>query len=118
MCASLGGFSYFLPSLTVANDLARLVRTLIRELKRQVMENVVLTVHTDFDENTGASKEDRISLFSGLVLEWQRDEVSKTASRQGVLAGKQAVVGLHAQFVPPRHGFGDEVAGGGRWHGR
>jgi hypothetical protein len=47
------GFTYALGLLTPESDLARLVRTLIRELKRQVLENVVLTVQTDYDEDTG-----------------------------------------------------------------
>ncbi len=46
-------FVYVRPSLTSEADLTRLVRTLLHELKRQVLDNVVLTVHTDFDENTG-----------------------------------------------------------------
>jgi hypothetical protein len=45
-------FFYARPSLTVEADLTRLVRTLLHELKRQVLENVVLTVHTDFDAST------------------------------------------------------------------
>ena len=48
-----GGFTYVLGHLTEESDLTRLVRTLIRELKRQVLENVVLTVQTDFDAETG-----------------------------------------------------------------
>lgn len=35
------------------HDLTRLVRTLIRELKRQVLDEVSLTVHTDYDDATG-----------------------------------------------------------------
>src|SRR5690349_598295 len=45
-------FVYVRPSLTSEADLTRLVRTLLHELKRQVLDNVVLTVHTDFDANT------------------------------------------------------------------
>ena len=33
--------------------LVRVTRTLMRELKRQLLGNVVLTVHTDFDDDTG-----------------------------------------------------------------
>lgn len=47
------GFTYARPRLTVESDLTRLVRMLLRELKRQVIENVVLTVQTDFDATTG-----------------------------------------------------------------
>lgn len=48
-----GGFTYAQPGLAVESDLTRLVRTLLRELKRQVIDNVVLTVQTDFDAETG-----------------------------------------------------------------
>jgi len=48
-----GGYTYRLPPLAAESDLARLVRTLLRELKRQVLPNVSLTVQTDFDAQTG-----------------------------------------------------------------
>jgi hypothetical protein len=48
-----GGFTYRMPALAAESDLARLVRTLLRELKRQVLPNVSLTVQTDFDAQTG-----------------------------------------------------------------
>jgi hypothetical protein len=47
-------FTYVRQALTVEADLTRLVRTLLQELKRQVLDNVVLTVHTDFDAEVGA----------------------------------------------------------------
>lgn len=47
------GFAYQLPALSAESDLARLVRTLLRELKRQILPNVSLTVQTDFDAQTG-----------------------------------------------------------------
>ena len=47
------GFTYFLPSLTVESELTRLVRTLLRDLKRQVLPNTVITTNTDFDPVTG-----------------------------------------------------------------
>lgn len=46
-------FTYVLHPLTPEADLTRIVRTLLQELKRQVLENVVLTVQTDFDAETG-----------------------------------------------------------------
>ena len=48
-----GGFTFEMPALAAESDLARLVRTLLRELKRQVVPNVSLTVQTDFDAQTG-----------------------------------------------------------------
>lgn len=49
-----GGFVYERADLAAESDLARLVRTLLRALKAQVLENVSLTVHIDFDDATGA----------------------------------------------------------------
>jgi len=46
-------FSYERASLTRESELTRLVRTLLRSLKAQVLENLSLTVHTDFDDSTG-----------------------------------------------------------------
>lgn len=51
--SAAGAFTYVLHPLTPEADLTRLVRTLLQELKRQVLVNVVLTVHTDFDPETG-----------------------------------------------------------------
>jgi hypothetical protein len=53
-----GAFTYERPALTTESSLTRLVRTLLRALKAQVLENVNLTVHTDFD----ASPEDGLHL--------------------------------------------------------
>jgi hypothetical protein len=53
-----GAFTYERPALTTESSLTRLVRTLLRALKAQVIENVNLTVHTDFD----ASPEDGLHL--------------------------------------------------------
>lgn len=49
-----GAFTYVRPSITDESDLTRAVRSLIRELKRQVLENVALTVQTDFEDETDA----------------------------------------------------------------
>ena len=43
------------------------------------------------------------------MLERQRNQVSKTALSQGILAGEQAIIGVHAKLMPPAHGFGDQV---------
>lgn len=48
-----GALTYVRPGLTEEADLTRLVRTLLRELKRQVLDSVVLTVQTDFDAERG-----------------------------------------------------------------
>ena len=44
------------------------------------------------------------------MLERQRDQVAEATPRHRVLTGEQAIVGIHAQLVTPRHGLGDEIA--------
>jgi hypothetical protein len=64
-----GAFTYVAQPLAVEADLTRLVRTLLQELKRQVIDNVVLTVHTDFDAGVGAEFHlAQIARLPGLVL--------------------------------------------------
>ena len=48
-------YTYSRPNLADSSesDFSRIVRTFIRDLKRQVIENVSLTVHTDYDDETG-----------------------------------------------------------------
>jgi len=48
-----GAYTFVRPALVPEADLTRLVRTLMRELKRQVLPEVSLTVQTDFDAETG-----------------------------------------------------------------
>lgn len=50
----LNGFTYTRPKLTDEDHLTRLCRYFIRELKRQVMENVVPAVHTDYANLPGS----------------------------------------------------------------
>lgn len=47
------GFTFQRTDLTVESDLTRLVRTVLRAIKDQVLENLSLTVHTDYDDTTG-----------------------------------------------------------------
>lgn len=64
-------FTYGMPSLAADAEatLARVVRMVIRELKRQVLENVVLTVHVDYDDTTGDSANvAMLTQLPGLVL--------------------------------------------------
>jgi hypothetical protein len=62
-------FAYALHPLTAEADLTRLVRTLLQEFKRQVMANVVLTVQTDFDAETGDELHlAQLAQLPGLVL--------------------------------------------------
>jgi hypothetical protein len=61
-------FTYVRHALTTEADLTRLVRTLLQELKRQVLENVVLTVQTDFDTAGAELHLAQIAELPALVL--------------------------------------------------
>lgn len=52
--------------------LARVVRTLIREIKRQLIENVVIAVHTDYDNTIDAANVAMLPKTPGLVLSGPR----------------------------------------------
>lgn len=47
-----GAYTFSRPNLTVEDDLTRLVRTFLRELRRQVVDEVSLAPHTDYDDET------------------------------------------------------------------
>jgi hypothetical protein len=48
--ALAGAYKFLRPRIVREAELTRLIRTLLRELKRQVMENVSLSVAVDFDD--------------------------------------------------------------------
>jgi hypothetical protein len=54
-------------------------------------------------------EKDRVSQRPWPVLQRQRDEIAESTARHRVLARKEPVVGVHAELVPLRHGFGDQV---------
>jgi len=45
-----GAYEYVAPAVAVESDLARLVRTVLRALKREVHGNVQVAVHVDYDD--------------------------------------------------------------------
>jgi len=47
-----GAYRFLRPRIVAESDLTRLVRTLLRELKRQVIANVSMTVSVDYDDTT------------------------------------------------------------------
>lgn len=47
-----GAYRFLLPRIVAESDLTRLVRALLRELKRQVLANVSMTVSIDYDDTT------------------------------------------------------------------
>lgn len=46
-------FEYKRPDLTVSSTLERVVRVLLREVRRQVLDNTAITTHTDYDSTPG-----------------------------------------------------------------
>lgn len=57
-------FTYRALKLTDASDLSRLVRAFIREMKRQIIPEVVYSPHTDYDADTG----DQLNIVSTATL--------------------------------------------------
>jgi len=47
-----GAYRFLRPRIVQESDLTRLIRVLLRELKRQLLENVSLTVSVDYDDTT------------------------------------------------------------------
>jgi hypothetical protein len=85
---TLDAITYLRPALTVEADMTRLVRGLIHELKRQVLENVVLTVHTDFDDEAGAEREQQ-------VLDHPMPGLGQHAARRG--DQRRKIIAIEAQ---------------------
>ena len=50
---AVGAFSFERPQIDGQTDLTRLVREVLRVFKRQILTNVVMTTHTDYDDTTG-----------------------------------------------------------------
>jgi len=62
-------YTYVRPDLTAESDFTRVVRALIRDLKRQVIANVAMTTHTDYDDETGDYRNiAQDSKMPGLIL--------------------------------------------------
>lgn len=59
-----GGFTFRLPDLTKEGPVATVVRVLLQALKREVLENVALTTHTEYDAETG----DQLSVIDNAKL--------------------------------------------------
>ncbi len=53
LATATAAFAFARPDLAEESELARAMRALIRELKRQVHPNVSLSTHTDYDSTTG-----------------------------------------------------------------
>lgn len=61
---AVDAFTYQNLSLTDASDLSRVIRTLIREMKRQIIPEVVYSPHTDYDADTS----DQLNIVSTATL--------------------------------------------------
>jgi hypothetical protein len=80
---AIDAITYVRPPLTVEADLTRMVRVLLQQLKREVLANVVLTVHTDFDRELGELHLAQVAQLPGLVLlgrTWPRTGSSRSTS--------------------------------------
>ena len=94
-------FAYELPSLTPESDLTRLVRTMLQELKRQVLPNVSLTVQTDFDSETGAQLSvTELASLPGLVLVGPELSQDRFYSLNELPAQDTSAVGFARRRVP------------------
>ncbi len=101
-----GAFTYAPPDLAVETDLARLVRTLIRELKRQVHENVSLTTSTDFAEagieRAELSRLPAVVLIGPSVLEdrfYSRNDLPEQAVAPGVFRERREPYTVDLEFT-------------------
>lgn len=98
-----GAFSYEATRLAIESDLTRLVRMLLRELKRQVHPNVSLTVHTDFDAETGDELHlTELASLPGLVLvdpELSENRFYSLNQAQEVPAGDGTAVRRRAPYT-------------------
>jgi hypothetical protein len=64
-----GAYTFARPNLTVEDDLTRLVRTFLRELRRQVVDEVSLAPHTDYDDDaTDFLQRAHIAKMPGLAV--------------------------------------------------
>lgn len=80
------------------SDFARLVRTLLLELNRRVLSNVMLTVDTDFDSDTSSAFVD-IATLPAVILQGPRTAENRFYSRN---AASDALVGsdVHLRRKP------------------
>jgi hypothetical protein len=89
-------YTFARPNLnkTGANEsiLTRVVRTFMRELKRQLIENVELTVHTDYDDTPDGADVAMLAKLPGMVIVGPRMRenrfYSTNESREVVIDGK------------------------------
>lgn len=69
----VGAFTFRRPQLTQQTDLTAIIRTLLRSLKQQVHPNVVVSVNTDYDDETADLLNiTQIATLPALVLQGPR----------------------------------------------
>lgn len=81
--------------------LQRVVRHLLRELKRQVIENVELTTHTDYDDSPSGANVAALASLPGLVLAGPRLIENRLKSTNQARRKTQAS-GSDLKLYPPR----------------
>ena len=96
------GYGYRRPSIVEESDLARMVRIVLRDLKRQVMENVSLTVSTEYDEDASDGLNiAMVSKLPALVLVGPEIAESRPYSTN-VPAEEAAGIGVFQRRLPPK----------------
>lgn len=96
-----GAFTYHRPALVPESDLTRLVRTLLRELKRQLLDNVSLTVSIDYDDTTvDGQNVVAIATLPSLVLSGPRIEPNRFYSTNEALEVPVGAAEIH-RYRPP-----------------
>lgn len=100
---AVGGYTYARPNLNSheGNEslLARMVRTLILKLRREILDNVELTVHTDYDDTPDGADIAMLSAMPGLVIVGPRLKENRFYSQNS--ARKRASGGRTFQQRPP-----------------
>lgn len=96
-----GAYRFLLPRIVHEADFTRLVRTLLRELKRQVLENVSLSVAVDFDDDPlGTVDLTAIAKLPSLVLSGPRIKENRFYSSNEL--GEEVVMGASGPEIRRR----------------
>lgn len=97
----VSAYRFLRPRIVQESDLTRLIRTLLRELKRQVFENVSLSVSVDFDDTPLDGLDIiAISKLPSLVLTGPRIRENRTLSSNE--AHEELVFGLSGPEIRRR----------------
>jgi hypothetical protein len=97
----VNAYTFKRPDLTEITTLQRVVRTMLQDLKRQVLENISLTTHTDFDSTTSDNLDIvELSTLPGIALFGPRLTENRFYTRNEPL-DFQPVAGQYDRVRPP-----------------